>query len=95
MIYTKSLLLLADDCIRIVHGGRGDYVEISSEQIRKKSIKIPFKSLWRKKSKDVYYIEYRTTDDTNTMVYYQKRLVKYADYKIGFYYVYLEDVIIK
>ena len=95
MIYTKTNVLLATDHVKIVQGKRGDYVEISESQINKKILKIPFGAYWRLKNEDVYYIEYITIDSSGTMVYYQKKTVKYADYKIGMYYVSLKEVIIK
>lgn len=95
MIYTKSNVLLANDHVRVVCGKRGDYVEISESQIIKKILKIPFRACWRIKNGNAFYIEYRTIDDSDTMVYHQKKTVKYADYKIGMYYVKLEEIIIK
>ena len=70
---------------RIVHGGRGDYVEFSADQLdHKQRLKIPPLQAWRVDSNKSYYIEYR---DFGVKIYYQKRTVPYADYKVGYYYV--------
>ncbi len=60
------------------------------------NISIPQNAKWRlsKSYKNkVYYVEYRTTD--NIKIYYQKRLVKYADYKLKYFYIALEDLNLK
>jgi len=93
MITTKNNIPVATDFVRIVHGGRGDFVEFTKKQMILMNISIPYITKWRlsKRWKDkIYYIEYRTKD--NIMVYYQKRLVKYADYKLNHFYIALEDL---
>jgi hypothetical protein len=85
MVITKGGNVLATAFVRIVHGGRGDYMEISREQIIPKSLHIPDDQRWRL-SYDKAYYDWYTTDD-GSKVYFQKRLVGYADYKIGFYYI--------
>ena len=92
IIYTKSGLIIATGYIRIVHGGRGDYVEIAPDQIVTTSIVMPKTEEWRMKYDSAYYLEYRSIDGTYTMVYRQKRLVSYADYKIGMFYVSINDI---
>jgi len=80
--------LLSNGFCRIVHGGRGDYVEFAPYQIDKMVLVIPEDELWRTKtSSGAMYTHYRCVDDLHTKVYYQRRLVSYADYRIGFYYV--------
>jgi hypothetical protein len=77
--------LFANGFIRIVHGGRGDYVEFSEEQlVSKRQFSVPFLEEWRATSGIAYYIEYRYH---GVKVYFQKRTVNYADYKVGYYYV--------
>jgi len=34
-----------------------------------------------------FYVEYRTVDKSYVKVYHQKKIVSYADYKIGMFYV--------
>lgn len=93
LVFTKSGLQIATNHMRIVHGGRGSYVEISKAQIIKENIYNPF---YNPNTIDgAYYIQYRSKDKCNVKIYHQKRTVKYADYKIGLFYVSMNDVIIK
>jgi hypothetical protein len=75
---------------RIVHGGRGDYVEFDEDQIFKSELNIPEEEKYRLLSDLVYYIEYRTRDDVK--VYLQKKLVDYADYKLNKFYISPRDL---
>lgn len=90
--YTGTIRLnfgrtLSNGFTRIVHGGRGDYVEIHPDQILRGVLYIPDDQQWRVHHPRAYYIEYRTEGTDNVKVYLQKREVTYADYKIGMYYV--------
>lgn len=84
-IYLKNGTLFATGYNRIVHGGRGDYVEFEEYHI------IP--KLYSKFDNqptddlDIYYWWLYPETDRNTKVYLQKKTVKYADYRIGKYYV--------
>ena len=87
-ISTKTGIPIADDFTRIVHGGRGAYVEFDCV----KNIFIPEKEQWRVRSEKAFYTEHRTSDGIK--VYHQKKLVDYADYQVGKWYIspiYLED----
>jgi len=89
-IKTNAGTIIGNGYERIVHGGRGDYIEMTDDQIVKSNIFIPQHALWRQKPKYdalVYYYEYRTVDVSFIKIYYQKKLVDYADYKIGYWYV--------
>ena len=84
-IYLKNGTLFATGYNRIVHSGRGDYVEFEKEHIVPKLI-----SKFGNKPTDdldIYYWWLHPETDENTKVYLQKKTVKYADYKIGKYYV--------
>ena len=35
----------------------------------------------------MYYAEYRSNDDADVKVYWQKKAVDYADYRVGLYYI--------
>jgi len=94
-VFTKSGLQIAHNFERIVHGGRGDYIEIAEKDITYVNISIPENARWRLFYDRAYYLEYRTKDICDIMIYCQKMLVNYADYKIGFYYVDPEDVVLK
>lgn len=72
---------------RIVIGGRGPYVEFLKDQIIWENFYIPNSELFRINSSSVYYNEYRSIDGAYVKLYEQKQLVKYADYKIGMYYI--------
>jgi len=71
--------LVAEGYIRVEFGGRGPYLEFSTDQIRRKNMHwIPG---------HLYFYEYRTNDDANVMVYRQRRTIAYADYRVGMWYV--------
>ena len=86
MIKTITGLEIATGFTRIVHGGRGDYVEFSPSQIILAHLHIPQDVEWRLKSGVAYYGEYRSNDSAYVKFYHQKRTVKYADYIIGMWY---------
>lgn len=90
-VHLKSGLLLSNGFIRVVHGGRGDYVEISSEQICLDVLCLPCP---RVEQLHYYFVEHRVARDMKVVVYEQLHEVDYADYKIGMYYIspiYLRD----
>lgn len=87
-ICTKAGIPVADSFTRIVHGGRGAYVEFDDV----KNVFIPDKEQWRLRSDRAFYVEHRTFDGVK--VYHQKKPVDYADYKVGKWYIsplYLDD----
>jgi hypothetical protein len=90
-IITKDSNFIATGFTRIVHGGRGDYVEFSPEQMHHLRLEVPAKEAWRKDSGVAYYEELRTLGD-NVKVYFQKRTVDYADYIVGMYYISPKDL---
>ena len=91
--YTKkTLLIVAEGYQRVVIGERGAFIEFTGDNIKMGNISIPPYARYRPDSKTVYFVEYRTLSD-NVMIYFQKRLVKYADYKIGFFYIAIGDLI--
>ena len=92
MIYTKCGTTIATGYTRVVTGERGSYVEFSPEQIIWSSLMIPEDEKGRIGSSWYYYLEYRTIDFCNVKVYHQKKLVNYADYKIGMLYIYISDI---
>ena len=80
---------------RIVHGGRGDYVEMSEDSVVRENLAIPKRMEWRLSepwASRVFYIEHRSADKANVKVYEQLKTVDYADYRIGFWYVAVGDV---
>jgi len=91
-VYTKSGFMVGTGYTRIVYGECGDYIEISPEQIIKENIEVPKDKEWKYGHEKVYYIEYRTKDTFAVKIYYQIKVVDYADYKVGFFYVSPRDV---
>lgn len=83
---TKSGTLIAIGYERVVIGDRGPYVEFSSKHLEKRGWEIPADQKWRVHGR-CYYVEGRTTDESNVKMYYQKALVNYADYKVGMWYI--------
>lgn len=85
-IYLPNGELFAKEFIRVVHGGRGDYVEFNKEQILLPLIS-KFGNDINSEDLDVYYWWLYPKGSPEVKVYLQRKTVKYADYKIGKYYV--------
>lgn len=88
-IYFKTdRLLFANGYERIVHGGRGDYMELKKEQIC-----IPLRSKFnailpsRITNNESFYYYYLVPFGRDEKIYWQCMTVNYADYKIGYYYI--------
>jgi len=85
---TKGGLKVAQNYVRVVIGDRGPYIEFDGSMMTTSpDIYIPHDQLWRIKNVMCFYIEYRTNDKHYVKVYKQKKLVKYADYQVGLWYV--------
>jgi hypothetical protein len=87
---TKTGLHVATGYTRIVIGGRGPYIEFLPNQLIWDNLHIPDEQKHRKEHpwKDrVYYVEWRTKDESKVKVYEQIRPVDYADYRIGLLYI--------
>lgn len=84
-VYLRNGTLFSNGFNRVVHGERGDYVEFEKEQIQQNLISKFGNDLTE--DNDYYYWWLYPETDIETKVYLQKRTVKYADYKIGKYYV--------
>jgi len=93
VFFNHSGKLVARGYTRIVIGKRGPYVEFTREQIQWDSFYVPKEHKYRWIDARAYYIEHRTLDESNTMLYYQKRTVAYADYKIGMAYIAPTDLL--
>lgn len=94
-LYSKSGALLATGYTRVVIGKRGPYVEFREPQIQIQNFKIPQLEEYRVTNGVSYYIEYRSKDDSYVKLYFQKRTVAYADYKVGLYYISPFDLVMK
>jgi hypothetical protein len=93
IVTRQSGLLIAIDYLRVVHGGRGDYVEFAPEHIIWEETFIPEAQKYRVRPEmtKVYYIEHRTKRDY-VKIYEQRRTVSYADYKVGLIYMSPADI---
>jgi len=85
--YSHSGLILAKGYKRIVYGNRGPYIEFEDKYIKFDNIYIPNNANWRLNSNKSFYIEYRSKCESFVKIYFQKKLVSYANYKIGKYYI--------
>lgn len=87
-LYLLDGTLLATGFVRVVHGDRGDYVELIREQFI-----IPLNSKfgnlnWEtNNSNDFYYYWLYPVGHPDVKIYKQCKTVKYADYKIGYFYI--------
>lgn len=82
-------LLIATGYTRVVHGGRGKYIEFHPESVIVDELEVEPNQEYRltEKWKNlVYYAWYRTKAGTKK-VYFQYKTVKYADYLPGYYYI--------
>jgi hypothetical protein len=87
---TSTGLHVATGYTRVVIGGRGPYIEFLPGHLIWDSLQIPDEEKYRLEHpwKDrVYYVEWRTKDESNVKVYDQKRSVDYADYRVGLVYI--------
>jgi len=86
-LYFKDSILFADGYERVVHGGRGDYVELTKEQI-KVFLKSHFnQTIPDKLSNEDFFYYWLEPIGREEKIYWQCNLVGYADYKINFYYI--------
>lgn len=96
-VFTSSGELIANDYERVVYGDRGAYVEFNSLQLDRRNMYVPKTQSWRMDDPDwrnkVYYDEFRTKED-RTKVYHQKKVVDYADYKVGYWYIFTKDLFV-
>jgi len=85
--YSKSGSFVASGYNRVVIGGRGPYIEFELKNLGQRLI-IPDHARWRYSSDLVYYVEWQACSQTDKIkVYFQKKEVSYAGYKIGKYYI--------
>ena len=72
----------SDGYERVVHGERGDYIELKKEQII-----VPLKSHFKDSFSEEFYYQWLEPVGRKEKIYWQMKIVKYADYKIGYYYI--------
>ena len=87
-LYLKEGTLLLNGYNRVVHGQRGDYIEFEFENIQTNLTSYyNLKSLDELINKGYYYQWLYPNNLKDIKIYYQLKTVKYADYKIGKYYI--------
>ena len=86
-LYTlQSSFKIATGYNRISIGDRGPYVELLQHQLIDDCFEMPMGEVWRLRSENAFYIEYRTIRDY-VKIYHQLKPVGYADYIPYRYYV--------
>lgn len=86
-LYFKDGTLFANDFERVVHGGRGDYVELTKDQISVKLVSYFEQELPEEVSNEPFFYYWLVPINRTEKVYWQVHTVDYADYKIGYYYI--------
>ena len=79
--------LFANDYIRVVHGGRGDYIELSEDQIKVELVSNFNQVLPDKLTDEKFFYYWLIPEGRTEKVYWQVKPVTYADYRRGLYYI--------
>jgi len=86
-LFFKDNVRFSSGYERVVHGARGPYIELKIEQILH-TLYSPFGTLPNKINEDEpFYYYYLKPIGRSEKIYWQIKKVKYADYKIGYYYI--------
>lgn len=90
-LYSPNGILIASAYKRVVIGDFGAYIEIDPTMVIKENLIVKEGQEFRigdPKYKDIVKYNWLTViGDKNVKVYYQKRTVLYADYKVGMIYI--------
>ena len=86
-LYFKDGTLFANGYERVVHGGRGDYVELTKEQIQVNLKSIFNQPVPKALSDEQFFYYWLIPEGRKEKVYWQFNLVGYADYKRNYYYI--------
>ena len=86
-LYFKDETLFADGYERVVHGGRGDYVELTKEQIKVQLVSKFNQPLPKELSNEQFFYYWLIPKGREEKIYWQCNLVNYADYKRNYYYI--------
>jgi len=86
-LYFLDGTLFANDFERVVHGGRGDYVELTDEQLEVNLISKFNQPIPDQVSDESFFYYWLIPEGRKEKVYWQVNLVEYADYKRGYYYI--------
>lgn len=88
---------MATGYTRIVIGERGPYIEFLPGHLVWDSLHMPDEEKYRTEHpwKDrVFYVEWRSNDESKVKVYEQKRTVDYSDYKVGLLHISPFDLLV-
>lgn len=90
-IYSKSGTLVATGYNRVVIGDYGAFVEFDKTQVVSQNIKVKAGQEYRyndeQYSKNVKYLWLTAKDNSDCKIYFQKKTVDYADYKVEMFYI--------
>lgn len=86
-LYFLDGTLFSNNFERIVHGGRGDYVELKKEQLEVNLVSKFNQPIPDEVSNEPFYYYWLIPEGRGEKIYWQVRTVDYADYKIGYYYI--------
>jgi len=86
-LYFKDGTLFANGYERVVHGGRGDYVELTKDQIQVEMRSRFNQILPKVLSNEDFYYYWLVPNGRDEKIYWQCNIVGYADYKRNFYYI--------
>lgn len=95
-LYSFGFLPVCRGYERIVIGDYGAYIEFSPEQACAENFVIEPGQQYRLEEKyqdTIKYIWYRMDHSVDTKIYFQLHTVDYADYRAGYYYINVFDVI--
>ena len=92
-LYFKDGTLFANEYERVVHGGRGDYVELTREQIKVQLVSKFKQPVPEELSNEEFYYYWLCPIGREEKVYWQCNLVGYADYKRNYYYISPKELI--
>jgi len=87
LYFKKDGELFATGYERVVHGGRGDFVELTKKQISVDLLSKFGNKLPEEVSNEGFYYYWLAPDGREEKVYWQCHTVGYADYKVGYYYI--------
>ena len=82
--------IVAQGYNRVVVGGRGPYVEFERSHLVCEMVSVLGNSINFDKPenpKDLYYFHLCPKSDESLKIYFQLKTVKYADYKVGKFYI--------
>jgi len=87
LYFKKDGSFFATGYERVVHGGRGDYVELQRDQIAVPLISHFKQELPNELSDEEFFYYWLEPIGRDEKVYWQCKQVHYADYKRDFYYI--------